>query len=87
MCAEENRPEKSLSNRSLGDNTELREFVDLTMNMAQEQLARSRDIVARSHDIVSRTRKTLMHSIRIQQGPARHEPGNPGYRKLPDKEG
>jgi len=77
MVAEKTGLQKSPSAHCIDESTELCELVTRTMDMAHEQVARSREIVAKSHQIVSRTRQTLMYSCRIQEGQVRHEPRNP----------
>ena len=77
MCAEKARLRNSVSDAYIEESTKLRAYVNLTLSMAHEQVARSREIVARSCDIVFRTRRTLACSGRIQQGLLKEESRNP----------
>ena len=77
MCAEKASLRNSVSGACIEESTKLRAYVNLTLNTAHEQVARSREIVARSYEIVYRTRQTLACSGRIQQGLLKEESQNP----------
>jgi hypothetical protein len=76
MCAEKASLRNTVSGAYIEKSTKLRGFVNFTLNMAHEQVARAREIVARSYNIVYRTRQTLAYSERIQQGHRREKSRN-----------
>ena len=68
------------------DGKGLSERVETTMNLAQSEVARSREIVSTAHRIVSRSQQILKESSRTKMKKARQELRQPLFRHLPVKE-
>ena len=68
------------------DGKRLSERVEVTMDLAQSEVARSREIVSTASRTVARSRLIMQKSVRTKMRTVKQQARNPIFRPLPVKE-